>query len=487
MSWKYLAIILTTLLIITVGCRRERDETGTSPSEKKNVVKVDYDKIRIKKFPLAMQTWTFRKFSFFEAVEKTRELGLKYIQAYPGQPLSNNYPEEKFDHTLSKEAVGKILSLLDEKEIKLVAYGVVDLGVSEETMRPVFDFARRMGIEIIVCEPEDEAFPILERLVKEYGIKAALHNHPQPSKYALPEAVLEKINGKDERIGACADPGHWMRSNSSPVESLRLLKGRILDVHLKDRSAFGTEDARDVPLGQGKADIHDILAELTLQDYSGYLTIEYENEEEAENPVPSVRKGLDYIKSITYYEGYMPLLKRERGRYSKHGWNHYGPGYFKLDPQTGILESHGGMGLFWFSERKFKNFVLDLEYKCSDENTNSGIFLRVPELPVSDDYIYHSFEIQINDAGEGVHKTGAVYDAEPPSADAFNNTGEWNHMKITFHKNNIIVVLNGVKIIDWEAEPRGKVADFASEGYIGLQNHDPDTKVYFRNIYIKEL
>lgn len=437
MLWRYLVMILTAFLMMAAGCKIEREETGMSASEKTEDIKVDYSEVKIKKFPVAMQTWTFRKFSFIEAVEKTKELGLKYIQAYPGQTLGKDFPEEKFDHNMNRELAEQVLSLLDEKGIKLAVYGVVDLGISEETMRPVFDFARRMGIEIIVCEPEDEAFPILEQLVQEYGIKAAIHNHPQPSKYALPEAVLEKIKGRDERIGACADPGHWMRTDRSPVASLRLLKGRILDVHLKDRNAFGTEDARDVPFGEGEADIHNILAELTLQDYRGYLTVEYENEEEADNPMPSVRKGLEYIKSITYYEEYKPLLNRERGLYSKHGWNHYGPGYFSLDPQTGILKSHGGMGLFWFSEKKFKDFVLDLEYKCSDKHTNSGIFLRVPEVPVSDDYIYRSFEIQINDAGEGIHKTGAVYDAEPPSADAFNNTGEWNHLKITFKNKHI--------------------------------------------------
>jgi len=131
--------------------------------------------------------------------------------------------------------------------------------------------------------------------------------------------------------------------------------------------------------------------------------------------------------------------------------------------------------------------VLELDYKCSQENTNSGVFLRVPQVPTSDDYIYHSFEIQISDAGKGVSKTAAVYDAEAPKTDAFKPTGEWNHFKITFKGKHIQVELNGVVAVDWEAEPRGKVKDFADEGYIGLQNHDSLSPVYFRNIYLKEL
>ena len=65
--------------------------------------------------------------------------------------------------------------------------------------------------------------------------------------------------------------------------------------------------------------------------------------------------------------------------------------------------------------------------------------------------------------------------------------GEWNHYSITFIGSKITVILNGVKVIDWIAEPRGKIKDFAQEGYIGLQNHDLETTVSYRNIFIKEL
>jgi hypothetical protein len=185
--------------------------------------------------------------------------------------------------------------------------------------------------------------------------------------------------------------------------------------------------------------------------------------------------------------GFEQLLKTADGTYSKAGWNHYGPGYFELDPETGILTSHGGMGLFWYTVRQYADFVLELDFKCSDRTTNSGVFLRVPGVPSSDDYIYHSFEIQIDDASEGVHHTGAAYDAEAPSAQASKPTGEWNHYAITFQGNHLTVELNGVKVIDWNAEPRGKVQDFAGTGYIGLQNHDEHSPVYFRNIFIKAL
>jgi hypothetical protein len=147
----------------------------------------------------------------------------------------------------------------------------------------------------------------------------------------------------------------------------------------------------------------------------------------------------------------------------------------------------GGMGLFWYSVKKYEDFILELDYKCADEYTNSGVFVRVPDLLTTDDYIYHSFEIQIDDDEKGIHKTAAVYDAEAPRADAFKEPGEWNHIKITFKGKNIKIELNGTIVIDWDAEPRGKVRDFADKGYIGLQNHDSQSPVYFRNIFVKEL
>jgi hypothetical protein len=187
-------------------------------------------------------------------------------------------------------------------------------------------------------------------------------------------------------------------------------------------------------------------------------------------------------------DGFEQILKQHDGRYSKHGWNHYGPGYFDLDPESGVLTSHGGMGLFWYAVKQYGDFVLDLEFKCADDKTNSGIFLRVPAVPASDDYIYHSFEIQINDAAEeGIHQTAAVYDAEAPSARVSKAPGEWNRFRITFQGSHLTVELNGQQVIDWEAEPRGKVADFTSRGYIGLQNHDDRSPVFFRNIYVKQL
>ncbi len=173
---------------------------------------------------------------------------------------------------------------------------------------------------------------------------------------------------------------------------------------------------------------------------------------------------------------------------SKNGWNHYGPGYFVFDDETLTIQANGGMGLFWYSKKKYSNFILELDYMCPNPKVNSGIFLRIPEVPVNNNYVKKTFEVQISDNQQNpLHRTGAVYDAVAASHNAFKPTGEWNHMKITFVGNRLIVELNGEQIVDWNVEPRGKVESVADKGYIGLQNHHGENSIFYKNIYVKEL
>ena len=185
------------------------------------------------------------------------------------------------------------------------------------------------------------------------------------------------------------------------------------------------------------------------------------------------------------------ISQRSDGRFTKAGWNHYGPGYWILHPWEGTLEAHGGMGLLWYSKKKFKDFILELDYMTEAKSTNSGIFVRVPDVPTSDDYIHHSFEVQIYDPGTnsgGIHMTGAIYDAHAPTELASKGPGKWNHYKITCIGKRIKVELNGKLVNDWEmTAPIGKIKDFALEGYIGIQNHDWNTRLWVKNIKVTEL
>ena len=204
---------------------------------------------------------------------------------------------------------------------------------------------------------------------------------------------------------------------------------------------------------------------------------------------PDANEPVARITEEELADDFVPLIaEREDGGFYEGGWNHYGPGHFNLDHETGVLTSHGGMGLLWYAPETLGDFTLRLEFMTSVHEANSGIFLRVPDIPLSDDYIYHSFEVQIDaSAPEAIHRTGAVYDAEAPSEDRAKPPGEWNEMEISFVGDRITIDLNGAQVVDWVAEPRGKIEDFAPRGYLGLQNHDVATSVYFRNIRLKKL
>ena len=242
---------------------------------------------------LGIQAWTFNRFTFYEAVDKTASLGLGWIEAYPGQRLSGERPDVKFHHTMPAKIRREVKQKLKDAGVRLVNYGVVSLPNDEAQCRQVFDFAKDMGIETIVSEPPEDAFDLIEKLCKEYKIKVAIHNHPKPSHYWNPDKVLAVCKGRSKWIGACADTGHWMRSGINPVEALKKLKGRIISLHFKDLNEFGNPKAHDVVWGTGKGDVEAMLAELDRQNFKGVFSIEYEYL--WENSMPQIRQCVEYF------------------------------------------------------------------------------------------------------------------------------------------------------------------------------------------------
>jgi sugar phosphate isomerase/epimerase len=220
---------------------------------------------------LGCQAWTFNRFTFFEAMDKTAELGLHYIEAYPNQPLSPDQRDQKMGPELSQGARKEIKKRLADKGLKLVNFGVGP--ASEEA----FEFAKDMGIETLVSEPPLNAFDRLDKLCQEYKVNVALHDHPKGhSIYWSPDVVLEACKGHSKRIGACCDTGHWMRSDINPVEAVKKLQGRIISFHLKDLNQYGM-NGHDVVWGTGKGDIKGILTEVKRQGITPVFSMEYEH------------------------------------------------------------------------------------------------------------------------------------------------------------------------------------------------------------------
>ncbi len=246
---------------------------------------------------LGCQLWSFNRFTFSEAIDKVASLGLKYAEAFPGQRLSPDLPEDiKFDHNMSAEHLAWAQQKLADAGVRVVCYGVVGLPNDEEQARKVFDFAKTMGIEVIASEPARVALDLVEKLADEYEISVAIHNHPKPSLYWNYETVIDALDGRSARLGACADTGHWMRSGLDPLEAVKALEGRLVSFHFKDLNEIGERSAHDVVWGTGLADLPAILAEVKRQGIQPVFSIEYEHN--WDNNVPDIAQCVAYFNQV---------------------------------------------------------------------------------------------------------------------------------------------------------------------------------------------
>jgi len=248
-------------------------------------------------FFIGCQAWTFNHFTVMEAIEKTAQAGGKVIEFYPGQTLSKDEPNVKWDHNASPDAIEKVKAQLAKYHIRPVNYGVVGISKNEDEARKVFEFAKTMGLRAVTTESVD-AIDTIEKLVKEYDIMVGFHDHPKRAddpNYRMwdPNYILSVVKDRDPRIGSCADTGHWMRSGLNAVDCLRILKGHIISSHLKDLNEMGPR-AHDVPYGTGVADIPAILNELRDQGFTGNISVEYEYN--MERSLPEVSQCIGFVR-----------------------------------------------------------------------------------------------------------------------------------------------------------------------------------------------
>jgi len=244
---------------------------------------------------IGSQAYTFKEFSAFEAIAKTKEAGGNLIEFYPGQILKPG-SQEKVHHTMSETALAELKAECARQGVRAVNYGVVGAANPEE-VRVIMSFAKKMGL-YSVCTEATEQIVAWEANAKESDIKVAFHEHGgsmSNPKYKVwnPLYILGVVESRDPRVGACADLGHWCTSNLKPVECLRILNGRIISVHLKDKAAFG--EAPVVVAGKGVVDVAACLEELKKQKFDGHISVEHEND--WKDSVPQVRADIDFVKA----------------------------------------------------------------------------------------------------------------------------------------------------------------------------------------------
>jgi len=242
---------------------------------------------------LGVQAYTFHKFSLKEAIDKAHDLGLKYIEVYYGQPLGEGI-DGKMDYNMDKATQAKVLAYAKSKDVKIVASGVI-ICDNEAEWKKLFEFASQMGIETITCEPDFKFLKYIDQLANQYKINVAIHNHPKPSAYWEPQLFLDAVKGLSNRIGACADVGHWKRMGIDPGEALKKYEGRIKTLHFKDvkEKEAGETEQHDVIWGTGVCNVDALLKELKRQNFKGLFSIEYEYN--WDNSVPDIKQCILYF------------------------------------------------------------------------------------------------------------------------------------------------------------------------------------------------
>ena len=244
---------------------------------------------------LGCQMWSFNRYTLFEGIDKTASLGLHYIETGSFQAISKDQPHVKFTEDSPADVRAAVKKKLADSDVKLLSFGVIPLYKDADKNKKMFDFAKDMGIETLVTEPDEDAFETLDRQSEEYGMKIAIHDHPQPSHYWNPDTVLKVCEGRSKRIGACADTGHWARSGLNPVECLKKLEGRIIEFHFKDINK-AAHSAYDVPWGTGVCDVKGMLTEVHRQKVQGLFYIEYEHN--WETSLPEMAQCVEYFDKV---------------------------------------------------------------------------------------------------------------------------------------------------------------------------------------------
>ncbi|MCW5976947.1 MAG: sugar phosphate isomerase/epimerase [Bryobacteraceae bacterium] len=234
---------------------------------------------------LGVASYSLRKFSRADAIGMLKELGVKYVSIKSFHlPYEAPAAELKAGSQEFRDAGVDVLS-----------GGNIDLTKPAE-LRAMFEYARNSGMPMMVCAPSHATLDAVEKLVGEYDIKTAIHNHgPEDRHFPTPESVLEAVKNRDPRMGLCIDAGHTTRTGADVVEWMKRAGPRLFDVHIKDLRDLLGKDSQ-VAVGDGAMPIVAIFRQLRAMNYQGGVMLEYEIH--ADNPLPGMMKSLAYMRGV---------------------------------------------------------------------------------------------------------------------------------------------------------------------------------------------
>jgi sugar phosphate isomerase/epimerase len=236
---------------------------------------------------LGVASYSFRKFSREQAIQMTKELGTPYLNVKDFHLKLDSTPAE----------IAAARKEFADAGIITVGCGNVSFEKDDAAdIRHKFQYAKLAGFPLIVCAPTHTTLPKLEKYVREFDIKIAVHNHgPEDKNFPTPQSVLAVVKNMDPRCGLCIDVGHTARTGVDVVQSVPEAGPRLLDMHIKDlRNPM--EKSSQVPVGEGKLPIRGIFKQLVKIKYDGCVNLEYEIEEN--DPLPGMKKSFAYMRGV---------------------------------------------------------------------------------------------------------------------------------------------------------------------------------------------
>ncbi|MHC4580717.1 MAG: ThuA domain-containing protein [Planctomycetota bacterium] len=211
---------------------------------------------------LGIEAYTFHKYTLFDAIDRTAQLGLPFMGGLSFQKVSKDI-DKNLGPELTDDELKQIRLKLDAAGVRLLTYYFHSISGDEAGCRIVFEFARKIGIETFMSEPAVESLDTIEKFCDQYDINVALHNHGKKAspQYWHPEGILKVCQGRSKRIGACGDLGYWMRSGIDPIKAVNMLGKRLITVQMHDLNELSPE-GHDVPWGTGAGNSEKFIREV---------------------------------------------------------------------------------------------------------------------------------------------------------------------------------------------------------------------------------
>jgi inosose dehydratase len=235
---------------------------------------------------IGVASYSLRKLPLEAAIQAIRRTGLHYVSIKDVHLPFKTTAQERQEVAQKFKAAG----------ITPLSCGNVGMKNEEANIRQAFEYARDTGLPTIVCAPHPDSLPILDKMVKEFDIRLAIHNHgPEDKAFPSPNEVWKAVQPYDKRIGFCIDIGHCARAGVDPAEAVLKYKERLYDMHFKDITNL-TPKGAPVECGRGVLDLKAVLKALLSVQYSHLIGFEYEKD--ADDPLPGLAESVGYIHGL---------------------------------------------------------------------------------------------------------------------------------------------------------------------------------------------